>query len=143
MTTPESQHAYEPVKMHLASIEPGLSLGARPVTAHEHVGTLVTTFAISPNDTDVYEFLPHSPNRIEARFTCFAGPGGGTNVASYGWISTHRADAAKQQGLYVSAGGTIVERVLRGHDAMWLAIDPAASAKLLVTVVSFYRGKID
>jgi hypothetical protein len=130
-------HEIDPLKVHVASVEAGISLTPAPRKGR-NIRTVLRTFIIAVGDPDVYEFLPASPKRRRAVVLINTGIAGGTNSTSYGWLSPTKADAQHQQGAYITAGSVFRTFELHGTGSMYLAIDPAATTQLSLTLIAEY-----
>lgn len=159
MTTSDTQQTnpnppagdVQPVPVSIRHIDPTVQLGHAPAPAPEH-RKIKTTFAtVIFNNTGanpVQPLLPASDKRISAQIIVHAGVGAGTNGGSYGWLcdsesQANQAAAATNAGngavgAYISAGGTILSYPIKGQNAVWGAVDSAATGGLTISVVADY-----
>lgn len=142
----------QPVNVRITHVDPGVQLGGQAPASpkrHRKIKTTYTTVIFNNTGANpVQPLLPASDKRISAQIIVHAGVGAGTNGGSYGWLtdsesSAIQAAAASNAGLgavgaYISAGGTIVAYPIKGQNAVWCAVDSAATGSLVISVIADY-----
>ena len=122
------------VPVHIASVEAGVELGPvqRPV---RRIRTMVKTILIQTGDTDIYPLRQKHDKRVRSVIVVHTAPNTGAQAGAFGWISENKADAGRQQGGFIGCAATInIPVVLVGTTELWVAIDPAATMALGITV---------